>query len=72
MDRRRSSDACARYPNMRVYDWASEVKDSWFIDDGIHFTTKGYRERGKRTARALATAFPKDGGLPAGLPDGPS
>ncbi len=56
--------ACTRYPNMRVYDWASEVKDSWFIDDGIHFTTKGYRERGKRTARALATAFPKDGASP--------
>ena len=47
--------ACTRYPNMRVYDWAAEVKDAWFIDDGIHFRTKGYRERGKRTARALAT-----------------
>ena len=58
------SDACAHYPTMRVYDWASEVKDSWYIDDGIHFTTKGYKERGKRAARALALAFPKDGVSP--------
>ena len=60
------SDACARYPNMRVYDWASEVKDSWYVDDGIHFTSKGYRERAKRAARALALAFPKDGVSPPG------
>jgi hypothetical protein len=58
--------ACSRYPNMRVYDWASQVKDVWFISDGIHFTTPGYRERAKRTARALATAFPADGGSPNG------
>jgi hypothetical protein len=54
-------DGCRRYPNMRVYDWAGEVADSWFINDGIHFTTRGYAERGKRIAEALATAFPKDG-----------
>ena len=59
-------EACGRYPNMRVYDWAGQVKDSWYIDDGIHFTTKGYAERGHRIARALATAYPADGALPAG------
>jgi peptidoglycan/LPS O-acetylase OafA/YrhL len=58
--------ACGRYPNMRVYDWAAQVKDPWFISDGIHFTTPGYRERARRTALALATAFPADGGSPAG------
>ena len=58
--------ACTRYPNMRIYDWAAEVKDGWFIDDGIHFSTTGYRERGKRTARALALAFPKDAPTPPG------
>ena len=36
----------------------------WFINDGIHFTTRGYAERGKRTAEALATAFPKQGSSP--------
>jgi peptidoglycan/LPS O-acetylase OafA/YrhL len=56
------AEACARYPTMRVYDWASQVKDSWYITDGIHFTTKGYAERSRRIARALATAFPADGG----------
>jgi hypothetical protein len=58
--------ACARYPNMRVYDWASQVTNAWFISDGIHFTTPGYRERAKRTAQALATAFPADGQSPNG------
>ena len=58
--------ACARYPNMRVYDWAAQVKAPWFISDGIHFTTPGYRERARRTAQALATAFPAGGGSPAG------
>jgi hypothetical protein len=58
-------DACRRFPSMRVYDWAGEVEDSWFINDGIHFTTRGYAERGKRIAEALATAFPKDGSPPS-------
>jgi peptidoglycan/LPS O-acetylase OafA/YrhL len=58
-------DGCRRYPNMRVYDWAGEVSDSWFINDGIHFTTRGYAERGKRTAEALAMAFPKQGNSPS-------
>jgi hypothetical protein len=58
--------ACGRYPNMRVYDWAAQVKDPWYISDGIHFTTPGYRERARRTALALATAFPADGTSPSG------
>ena len=58
-------DGCRRYPNMRVYDWAGEVEDSWFINDGIHFTTRGYAERGKRIAEALAMAFPKEGSRPS-------
>ena len=53
--------ACARHPKMRVYDWASEVKDDWFTSDGIHFNTAGYRERAVRIAKALAKSFPKDG-----------
>jgi peptidoglycan/LPS O-acetylase OafA/YrhL/lysophospholipase L1-like esterase len=51
-------DACQRYPQMRVYDWAAEVQDSWYIPDGIHFTSAGYRERAHRIADALAVAFP--------------
>lgn len=53
--------ACRRYPNLRVYDWRSEVRPEWFISDGIHFTTPGYRARAHRIAQALATAFPADG-----------
>ncbi|MDN4479284.1 acyltransferase family protein [Demequina sp. SYSU T00039] len=55
------ADACDRWPNIRVYDWRSEVKDAWFLSDGIHFTTAGYRERGARIADALAVAFPRGG-----------
>ena len=53
--------ACSRYPNLRIYDWAAETEDGWFQDDGIHFTSVGYAERARRTAAALAKAFPADG-----------
>jgi hypothetical protein len=51
-------DACGRYPNMRVYDWASEVKDAWFLSDGIHPNTAGCKAKAAGFASALATAFP--------------
>jgi peptidoglycan/LPS O-acetylase OafA/YrhL len=51
-------DACDHYPSMRVYDWAADVKDAWFIPDGIHFTSPGYAARGRLIADALLEAFP--------------
>lgn len=54
-------DACAKYPNMRVFDWASLAEDSWFISDGTHYTSEGYRHRARLTADALAHAFPASG-----------
>jgi hypothetical protein len=59
-------EACPKYPNMRVYDWATDVKDAWFIEDGIHFTTPGYRARARLIADALAEAFPSGGGRSPG------
>jgi len=53
--------ACARYPNMRVYNWAAEVTTKWYISDGIHFTSIGYKHRAKMIADALAHAFPQTG-----------
>jgi peptidoglycan/LPS O-acetylase OafA/YrhL len=53
--------ACLKYPNMRVYDWASDVKEAWFIEDGIHFTSPGYAARAELIAHALAHAFPAKG-----------
>ena len=50
--------ACDEYPNMRIFDWASIVKDSWFVEDGIHFTTQGYAARSRLIARALFESFP--------------
>jgi peptidoglycan/LPS O-acetylase OafA/YrhL len=58
--------ACLRYPNMRIYDWAGDVKDAWFISDGIHFTSPGYAARADLIAHALAHAFPEKGTSPDG------
>jgi peptidoglycan/LPS O-acetylase OafA/YrhL len=59
-------DACSRYPDMKVFDWASVVRDGWFIPDGIHYTSPGYGARARLTADALADAFPASGATPAG------
>ena len=53
--------ACARYPNMRVFNWAALAKAKWYISDGIHFTSAGYAARARLIAQALARAFPKTG-----------
>jgi peptidoglycan/LPS O-acetylase OafA/YrhL len=53
--------ACATYPNMRIYNWAADVKNDWFIEDGIHFTSPGYAARAQLIAQALAHAFPEKG-----------
>jgi peptidoglycan/LPS O-acetylase OafA/YrhL len=53
--------ACNAYPNMRVYNWAADVQKSWFIEDGIHFTSPGYAARAQLIAEALAHAFPAKG-----------
>jgi peptidoglycan/LPS O-acetylase OafA/YrhL len=53
--------ACPRYPNMRIFDWASLAQPSWFISDGIHYTSAGYAIRGQQIAQGLAKAFPARG-----------
>jgi peptidoglycan/LPS O-acetylase OafA/YrhL len=55
------SQVCGRYPNLRIYDWASVVRNDWFIDDAIHFTSAGYAQRARLIADALAHAFPANG-----------
>ena len=47
-----------RYPNMRIFNWPAVVHQSWFISDGIHFTSNGYAHRATAIADALAKAFP--------------
>lgn len=61
--------ACQRYPNMRIYDWAGDVKDEWFIEDGIHFTTEGYTARSRWIADALLESFPEGGEVDAASPE---
>ncbi len=53
--------ACGKYPNMRVYNWASVARKKWFISDGIHYTSLGYKHRSTDIADALARAFPAVG-----------
>ena len=58
--------ACLRYPSMRIYNWAGDVKAAWYINDGIHFTSPGYAARSYLIAHALAHAFPAKGTSPGG------
>jgi hypothetical protein len=58
--------ACPEYPNMRIFGWASVVHESWFISDGIHYTSAGYAARARLIADALAQAFPAGTTPPAG------
>ena len=53
--------ACGKYPNMRIFDWASLAQPSWFISDGIHYTSAGYAQRAQQIAEAVAKAFPAKG-----------
>jgi hypothetical protein len=53
--------ACARYPNMRVFNWSAAVNPAWYISDGIHYTSVGFANRAKDVANALARAFPRGG-----------
>ena len=53
--------ACQRYPNMRVFDWASLARRRWFIPDGIHYYSPGYVARAQFISGALAEAFPPHG-----------
>ncbi|QRY60953.1 acyltransferase family protein [Gordonia sp. PDNC005] len=57
--------ACKRYPNLRVYDWAGETDQAWFLD-GVHYTEAGYVERARRFSVALATMYPATDLPPAG------
>jgi hypothetical protein len=50
--------ACARYPSMRVYDWAAAARPEWFSNDEIHYTPAGYAARAWMIAHALTEAFP--------------
>ena len=54
-------EACAKYPNMRIFDWASVASPAWFISDGIHYTSAGYAARAQAIADALARAFGRGG-----------
>lgn len=53
----------ARYPNARIYRWSDDVQDDWYVRDGIHFTSAGYRARARLIADALVAAFPADAPL---------
>ena len=64
--------ACARYPNMRVFNWAALAKPHWFINDGIHYTSAGYEKRALYIADGLASAFPASGPSPSCLVSLPS
>jgi peptidoglycan/LPS O-acetylase OafA/YrhL len=49
---------CAKYPNLRVLNWAARARPEWFIADGIHYTSAGNLARARAIADGLAHAFP--------------
>ena len=53
--------ALARYPNIRVLDWAAVAQPGWFLPDGIHYNPAGCAARAKAIAQGLARAFPAHG-----------
>lgn len=50
--------AADRHANLRVYDWAAEVRPEWYAGDGLHYSADGSVWRAALIARALARAFP--------------
>jgi peptidoglycan/LPS O-acetylase OafA/YrhL len=50
--------SCAKYPNLRVLNWAAVARPEWFIADGIHYTSAGNAARARAIADGLARAFP--------------
>jgi hypothetical protein len=55
------NQALARYPNMRIFNWAAVAQPGWFLADGIHYSTPGCTIRAHDIARALDRAFPGRG-----------
>jgi hypothetical protein len=53
--------ALAKYPNMRIFNWASVAQPGWFLPDGIHYNPVGCAARAEAIADALARAFPRYG-----------
>jgi lysophospholipase L1-like esterase len=53
--------ACAKYPNMHIFNWAAMDQPGWHLPDGIHYTAAGYAIRAAAIAHALTQAFPRDG-----------
>jgi hypothetical protein len=37
--------ALPHYPNMRIFNWPAVARKSWFISDGIYYTSTGYARR---------------------------
>ncbi len=54
--------ACARYPNMRVFDWASVANDGWFSPDVTYNTSADFTQRARLAAVSLVHAFHASGG----------
>lgn len=53
--------ALARYPNMRILNWAAVAQPGWFLPDGIHYDQAGCAARAQVIAQGLANAFPAGG-----------
>jgi hypothetical protein len=55
------ASALARYPNMRILNWAALAQPGWFLSDGIHYNEVGCAARAQAIADGLGRAFPEYG-----------
>jgi hypothetical protein len=58
-------EALARYPNLRILNWAAVAQPGWFLPDGIHYNSAGCAARARAIADGLARAFPLHGRSPS-------
>lgn len=58
-------EALARYPNLRILNWAGVAQPGWFLPDGIHYNSAGCAARARAIADGLARAFPLHGRSPS-------
>ena len=61
-----------KHANITIGDWAAAVKDEYYISDGLHYTTEGYRAYFTFIKETLATVGGTGSGSSSGSSSGAS
>jgi hypothetical protein len=52
-------DLLIGYPTVVPYRWSADVREGWYVPDGIHYNRAGLTARAQLIPRALMRAFPE-------------